>query len=185
MSLRQDLADPWVRSGLALLAALSVLTVLLYRNAPATVEEARATLWASARPDAVGPQLASAREGLERARRAADAGRDSLALLAYDEAARRAAAAWELASDDSEAAPAVALWAEAALGSAEVLLRAGTGRGLRPDDEDPLRAALERARQVIAAPVDSITRARAADLGRRIERQLRPGPLEWLPPWRS
>lgn len=185
MTERNDLRDPMLAGGLALLALLSILAMLLYRSAPATVEEARTRALSSVRPAAFGPQLSHARERLGAARMAADAGSDSAALAAYDEARQVAGAAWELAGDDRQITAATAVWAEATLESAEVLLRSGTGPALRPDDDELLREALRRVEEVIAAPVDPAVQERAVELRTRVERQLRPGPLEWLPPWRS
>lgn len=177
--------DPWVRGGVALLAVLSVLSVMLYRSAPGSLGEARARVLSSALPNAFGPQLAQARERLSAGRSETKAGRDSTALLAFEEAIRAAGAAWELAGDERQAGTAIAVWAEANVESAATLLRMGTGAGLRPDDDEVLEAALARVRAVVAAPVDSAGQERAMELQRRIQRQLRTGPLEWLPPWRS
>lgn len=177
--------DPWVRGGVAILAILSVLSVMLYRSAPASFGEARARVLSSALPSSFGPQLSQARERLAAGRSEAEAGRDSTALLAFEEAVRAAGAAWELAGDPRQAETAIAVWAEANVESAEMLLRMGTGAGLRPDDDEVLEAALARVREVVAAPVDSAGQERAMELQRRIQRQLRTGPLEWLPPWRS
>jgi hypothetical protein len=184
MRARDELRDPWVSGGLLLLAVLSLLAVLLYRSAPQSVEEARARAWSSARPDAFAPQLARARERLRTARAASAAARDSAALLAYSDAAQLASAAWNDARDDDQRTSARAVWAEATLESADILLRMGTGTGLRPDDNDLLREALERTEQVLSAPLDTAMHRHAAFLQTRIQRQLRPGPLEWVPPWR-
>lgn len=184
MTARSDLRDPVLAGGLALLAVLSVLAMLLYRSAPATVEEARTRALSSVRPAAFAPQLAHARERLGAARVARDAGSDSTALAAYDEAREVAGAAWELAEGDDQTSTATGIWAEATLESAEVLLRSGTGPALRPDDDELLREALRRVEEVIAAPTGPEVQERAVELRARVERQLRPGPLEWLPPWR-
>lgn len=182
MTERSDLRDPVFAGGLALLAVLSVLALLLYRNAPASVEEARTRAWSSVRPGAFAPQIARARERLEAG---SEATSDSIAIAAYEEAREAAASAWELATVHEQTAAAVELWAEATLGSAEVLLRRGTAGALGVDDNELLRQALRHAEEVVAAPVEPAIEQRAIELRGRIERQLRPGPLEWLPPWRS
>lgn len=182
MTERSDLRDPVFAGGLALLAVLSVLALLLYRNAPASVEEARTRAWSSVRPGAFAPQIARARERLEAG---SEATSDSIAIAAYEEAREAAASAWELAAVHEQTAAAVELWAEATLGSAEVLLRRGTAGALGVDDNELLRQALRHAEEVVAAPVEPAIEQRAIELRGRIERQLRPGPLEWLPPWRS
>lgn len=184
MEQRNELRDPWVVGGLALLAILSIGAVLLYRSAPQSVEQARTSVWASVQSDGYAPQIARARERLRSARAAMEAERDSVALEAYDDAGRHAAAALKLADGDAQGRDAAALWAAASLESAELLLRIGTGQGLRPDDDEVLQQALERTQQVVAAPVDSAVQRQASELRERIERQLRPGPLEWLPSWR-
>lgn len=184
MTERSEPRDPMIAGGLALLAILSVLAMLLYRSAPATVEEARTRAWSSVQPEAFAPQISHARERLDAARVAAEAGSDSAALAAYDEAIQVGGTAWELAGADDQTAAATAVWAAATLESAEVLLRIGTGAALRADDNELLREALRRVEEVIASPVVAAVQERAVELRTRIERQLRPGPLEWLPPWR-
>lgn len=184
MILRSDTRDPLVAGGLALLALLSVLAVLLYGSAPASIDEVRTRAMSSARPGAFSPQLARAAERLDAARAAVEAGRDTAALRIYDEAREAAGAAWEIAGDDGRAGEAVEVWAAATLESAELMLEMGTASGLRPDDNEVLQRALERSAEVSSAPVDSAVQERADELSSRIERQLRPGPLEWLPPWR-
>lgn len=170
---------------MALLAVLSVLTVALYRSAPGSVGEARARVLSSALPNAFAPQLSQARERLGAARTAVEAGRDSVALLAYDEAVGAAGTAWELSGSEEQAAAAIEVWAAGNIEAAEVLLRVGTRSGLGRDDDAVLRAALERTQQVVSAPVTPAMQQRAMELQTRIQRQLRVGPLEWLPPWRS
>lgn len=173
--------DPWVIAGLALLGVLTLAAILLYRSAPATLAEARTESWLAARPNAVGANLARARERLEAASREAAMANDSLAAAFDSVAAEHAWRAASLASDAGQRREALALWSEAMLHRAEMLRVMGTGVGFRPDDDAILRGALD-----LVVRVDSISpfpaaRARADSLRGEIERQLRVGPLEWLP----
>lgn len=173
--------DPWVIGGLALLALLSLAAVALYRSAPQSLAEARTESWVAARPDAYGANLSRARALLAEADRLASAGRDSAAVAADSLAAVHAARARDAADSGEETAEASAVWAQAQLEGAERLRVAGTGTGLRPDDNDLLRRALARVEPVIAAGVGAPWRARALELQATLQRQLRTGPLEWLP----
>lgn len=173
--------DPWVIAGLALLGVLTLAAILLYRSAPATLAEARTESWLAARPNAVGANLARSRERLEAASREAAMANDSLAAAFDSVAAEHAWRAASLASDGGQRREALALWSEAMLHRAEMLRVMGTGAGFRPDDDAILRGALD-----LVVRVDSISpfpaaRARADSLRGEIERQLRVGPLEWLP----
>jgi hypothetical protein len=167
--------------GLVLLALLSIGAVALYRSAPRTLAEARTESWLAARPNAVGANLARARERMDASARESQAGNDSLAALADSAAAEHAWRAVTLASDANQRREALALWSESMLHRAAMLRALGTGAGFRPDDDATLRRALD-----LVVRVDSISpfpaaRARADSLRGEIERQLRPGPLEWLP----
>jgi hypothetical protein len=173
--------DPWVVGGLALLALLSLASVALYLGAPQSLAEAGTASWIAARPDAYGSNLSRARALVAEAGRLASAGRDSAAVAADSAAAAHAVRARDLASDGEERAAAAAVWAQAQLEGAERLRRAGTGTGLHPDDNALLRRALARVEPVIAARVGEPWRSRATELQATIERQLRTGPLEWLP----
>lgn len=173
--------DPWVLAGLALLAMLSIGAVLVYRSAPRSIAEARTESWLAAAPNAVRANLARGRERLERAAQEARAGNDSLAAAIDSVAAEHAWRAGSLASEPAEQREAVALWAEAMLHRAEVLRVMGTGVGLRPDDDPTLRRALALVLRVDSISPDPSTRARADSLRLTLERQLRLGPLEWLP----
>lgn len=173
--------DPWVVGGVALLGLLSVLVVLLYRSAPQSVAEASTQTWLAARPDAVAPHLARARERLEFARAQVAAGRDSLAITADSAAAESAWRARVLAEEPAQLAEATELWAEATLAWAAILQRQGTGVGLRLDDNETLRRALALVERVLTEELSSVQRANARTLRDEITRQLRPGPLEWLP----
>ena len=173
--------DPWVIAGLLLLGALTLAAILLYRSAPATLAEARTESWLAARPNAVGANLARARERLDAASREAALANDSLAAAFDSVAAEHAWRAASLASEAGQRREALALWSEAMLHRAEMLRVMGTGAGFRADDDPTLRRALD-----LVVRVDSISpfpaaRARADSLRAEIERQLRVGPLEWLP----
>lgn len=175
----REARDPWTLGGLVLLGLLTLLAVLLYRSAPQSAAEAGAESWLAARPNAVAPHLARARERLEYAAAQAAAGNDSAAVAADSVAAESAWRARELTTDAAQRAEATTLWADAMLASAEILRRGGTGAGLRPDDNDLLRRALARVERVLA--VTGAHRARAEALRDQLTRQLRTGPLEWLP----
>lgn len=170
--------DPWLTAGLALLAALSVAVVLLYRSAPQSVREARTQTWLAARPGAFEPNLARAEERLRAAAAAPD---DSAAVEALSGAAELAWRARELAADSAQLDRATGVWARAMLDWAERLRVAGTGAGLRSDDEPLLQRALALVASARAVPLPPPLAARAAALEDRIRRQLRLGPLEWLP----
>jgi hypothetical protein len=170
-----------VIAGLVLLGALTLAAILLYRSAPATLAEARTESWLAARPNAVGANLARARERLDAASREAAMANDSLAAAFDSVAAEHAWRAASLASEATQRREALALWSEAMLHRAEMLRVRGTGAGFRADDDATLRRALD-----LVVRVDSISpfpaaRARADSLRGEIERQLRVGPLEWLP----
>lgn len=164
-----------------LLALLSVAAVLVYRAAPGTIAEARTESWLAARPNAVGANLARGRERLDRATREAAAGNDSVAAAIDSVAADHGWRAASLASNAEERQEALALWAAATLHRAEMLRIRGTGLGLRPDDDPTLRRALALVLQVDSVAPHPAASARADSLRQVLERQLRLGPLEWLP----
>ena len=176
------LRDPWVLPGLVLLAALTVAAALLYRGAPQSAGEVRSAAWVSVAPDAVTPRIGRARERLAAALRARAAGDTAGALARYAEAEEEALSAQSRAQDPARAAEAGELWAGVALDRAELLLTLGGRPWYRGDDDQRLNEALALARRVQAAPVSAQTRQRAQALAGRIDRQLRTGPLEWLPP---
>lgn len=173
--------DPWSLGGLVLLALLTAAVFALYRSAPQTVEEARNRTLLAARPSAFAPRLAQAEERLRAGETAAGRGEDSVAVAAFEEAAQQAALAGELAQSEAEAVAATAVWGRAHLAWAEQLRLAGTGEGLRPDDRETLDQALELVERVLAASPAPEVRARAEGMRDQIRRQLRIGPLEWLP----
>src|SRR5215218_4768968 len=173
--------DPWTVAGLALLGVLSVLVLLLYRSAPQSVSEASTESWLAARPNAVAPQLARARERLAYASAQLAAGNDSTALLADSVAADAAWRARSLAEDGARRTEATTLWGEAVLAWAEILKRRGTGAGLRPDDDETLRRARELVDRALAVALPATLRARATSMRDDIDQELRLGPLEWLP----
>jgi hypothetical protein len=173
--------DPVVVGGLLLLALLTVGAVLIYASAPRTLAEARTGSWIAARPNAAGAHLARGRERLERALQEASVGRDSTAAALDSVAAEHGWRAATLAANAADQREALALWAEATLHRAEMFRLMGTGIGLRPDDDPTLRRALALVMRVDSISPDRRIRLRADSMRLTIERELRPGPLEWLP----
>ncbi len=174
----RDSVDPWVAGGVGLLLLLSAGVVALYRSAPQSAAEVRTGTLLAARPSAFGPHLARAEERLRTAAAAPD---DSAAIAALTEAAESAWRARELAADSSEVGRATTVWATALLDWADRLRAAGTGEGLRSDDDPLLRQALVLVERVRSIPLPPQLGQHAASLREEIERQLRLGPLEWLP----
>lgn len=173
--------DPVVIGGLVLLVLLSIGAIQVYRAAPRTVAEAGTGSWLAARPNAAGANLARGRERLERAMREGAAGNDSAAAAIDSVAAVHGWRAATLATTAAEQREAIALWAEAMLHRAEMLRMMGTGAGLEPDHDPTLRRALALVMRVDSISPDRRTRARADSMRLVLERQLRPGLLEWLP----
>lgn len=173
--------DRWTVGGLVLLGALTVGALSLYRSAPQSAAEVGTRTWLAARPNAAAPHLALARERRAYAAAQAAAGADSVAVVADSVAAESAWRARELADDAFQRTEATTLWADATLARADLLRRRGTGAGLRRDDNDLLRRALSLVERVLAVAVPAPQRARADELRAQLNRQLRPGPLEWLP----
>lgn len=174
-------ADPWVAGGLILLFLASAGLVVLYRAGPQSVEQLRTSAWLSARPSSYEPHLARARSLAASAADSAAAGRDSSAVAEYAGAAAEAALAYELAADTTERSAAIEVWADATLSQARLYLEAGTGSGMRPDDNELLESALLLVNRVLGAPVGRKALEAAAALRATIEQELRTGPLEWLP----
>lgn len=164
-----------------LLGVLSLGAVLVYRSAPQSVAEVRTEGLLAARPNAYGPNMARARERLETARREATARGDSVAAELDSVAADHAWRAGEIASSPEERDAALRLWAEAMLERAQRLHRLGTGSGLRRDDNELLNRSLQLVQRVLSTAPPAEIQLRADSLRREVERQLRPGPLEWLP----
>lgn len=173
--------DAWVIGGLVLLALLTLGSVLLYRSAPQSVAEARSRSWVAVRPSAFAPRYARAGERARAAAAALAAGDTATAVREYSVAAVEAEQARSLAVSDGERAAAAEMWAAALLDRAGLMLGAASSPWWRPDDEPVLREALASVERVRAAPVSPATRARAETLAESLRRQLRPGPLEWLP----
>ena len=176
-----SLRDPWVRPGLALLAVLTVLALFLYRAAPQSASEVRSSTWVAVSPDAFTPRMARARERVRAALQARAAGDTAGAVARYAEAEGEAWSARERASDTTQAVMATELWAGVVLDRAELMLTAGATPWYRGDDDQLLREALAAVQRVQSVPTTPQTRQRAATLAERIQRQLRTGPLEWLP----
>jgi hypothetical protein len=61
------------------------------------------------------------------------------------------------------------------------MLASGAGPWYQMDNDQVLKEALTAVNRAQEAPLAPATKARAAALDERIRRQLRPGPLEWLP----
>jgi hypothetical protein len=165
------LRDPWVLPGLALLVVLTVLVGVLYASRPQTVAEVGGSAWVAISPDAYTPRISRARERVKAGQDAAAAGDTAAAIARYAEAEEEALSARERAGTPQRAGEAAELWAGIALDRA----------GLMLGDDQLLRDARVVVQQVRAAPVSAPTKQRAAALEARIERQLRPGPLEWIP----
>jgi hypothetical protein len=173
--------DPWIVPGAVSLAVLTVLSVLLYTSAPQSAAEVTRSTWVAVSPDAFTPRMARARERVSAALRAAAAGDTAGAVARYAEAEEEAWTARERTADSAQARQATELWAAATLDRAELMLAAGATPWYRGDDDQLLRDALATVERVRRAPVAAPLRRRADALAQRIERQLRPGPLEWLP----
>lgn len=174
-------SDPWTLAGLLLLALLSAGVVAVYRSAPQSVAQAGARALLAARPDAYTPRMAEAQRWLREAARQAGQGRDSAAVAAYGRVVEEAERAAAVAETPGERAAAVDLWAAGLLGWAERVRAAAAGAGPRPDDREGLQRALALTERALAAALSPPTRARAEALRDRIRRELRVGPLEWLP----
>lgn len=175
------LRDPGVIPGLAMLAALTVLAILLYRAAPQSAAEVRAGALVVVAPDAFTPHLSRARERIAASQRARAAGDTAGAIARLAEGEDEALQARQRANDSTQVRTSTELWANIVLDRAELMLGSGTGPWYRADNNAVLRealAAVERARGVSLSPQ---TASRAAALEERIRRQLRPGPLELLP----
>ncbi|HEX5725511.1 MAG TPA: hypothetical protein VFX98_08590 [Longimicrobiaceae bacterium] len=177
------LTDPWVRPGLALLALLTALALVLYRNAPQSAGELRSRAWVALSPDAFTPRIARARERAQAAERARAAGDTAGAIARLAEGEQEAWSARELAAgtDTSRTRVATELWAGLALDRAELMLEAGARPWFRGDDDQLLREARAAVERVQAVPVPPPLQARARGIAERIRRELRPGPLEVVP----
>ena len=163
------------------LAVLSLLALYLYASAPQSASEVRSAGWVAVSPDAFTPRVTRARERVQAALRARAAGDTAGALARYAEAEEEAWSARERAGDTAQAAVATELWASALLDRAELMLVSGATPWYRGDNDQLLREALAAAQRAQSVPTAPATRQRAAGLVSRIERQLRPGPLEWIP----
>ncbi|HEU0012493.1 MAG TPA: hypothetical protein VFQ45_02355 [Longimicrobium sp.] len=175
------LRDPWVRPGIALLVGLSLFVLFLYLGQPQSPAEVRGRAWVALSPDAFTPRISRARERVASALAAAAAGDTAAAIARYAEAEEEALTAQQRAGTPRQAATAAELWAGIALDRAGMMLAAGATPWYRGDNEQLLAEALATVQRVAAAPVSPAARQRAAALTERIQRQLRPAPLEWLP----
>jgi hypothetical protein len=170
-----------VLPGLALLLVGTVLAVLLYRAAPQSAAEVRTGALVAVAPDAFTPHLSRARERADAARRARAAGDTAGAIARMAEAEQEALAARQRASDSTQTRAATELWSTVVLDRAELMLVSGAGPWYQMDDDEVLKEALAAVNRAQEAPLTPAARLRAAALDERIRRQLRPGPLEWLP----
>jgi hypothetical protein len=175
------LRDRWVLPGLALLALLTVLVIYLYASQPQTPGEVGGRAWVALAPDAFTPRISRARERVKAALDAAARGDTAAAIARYAEAEEEALTARERAGTPERTAEATELWAGIALDRAGLMLGAGATPWYRGDDNQMLRDAGAIVQRVRRAPVSAPTKQRAEALASRIERQLRPGPLEWVP----
>jgi hypothetical protein len=173
--------DPWVLPGLALLLVLTVLVVYLYASQPQSAGEVGGRAWVALAPDAYTPRVARARERVKAGLDAAARGDTAAAIARYAEAEEEALTARERAGTPERTAEATELWAATALDRATLMLGAGATPWYRGDDNQMLRDAQTVVQRVRAAPVSAPTKQRAEALAQRIDRQLRPGPLEWVP----
>jgi hypothetical protein len=178
---RSELRDRWVLPGLALLLVGTVLAALLYRAAPQSAAEVRTGALVAVAPDAFTPHLSRARERLDASQRARAAGDTAAAIARLAEGEQEALAARQRASDSTQVRTATDLWANVVLDRAELMLASGAGPWYKMDDDQVLKEAMVAVNRAQEAPLSPAARARAAALDERIRRQLRPGPLEWLP----
>jgi hypothetical protein len=175
------LREPWVAPGLGLLAVLTVLSILLYATHPQSVAEVRSSALVTLAPDAFTPHVARARERVDAAQRARAAGDTSGAVARYSEAEEEALAARQHAADTTQTRTATELWASTVLDRAELMLAAGAKPWYQSDNDTVLNEALAAVVKVEDGPVLPGTKQRAQELDARLRRQLRPGPLQWLP----
>ena len=178
---RSELRERWVLPGLVLLLVGTVLAVLLYRAAPQSAAEVRTGALVAVAPDAFTPHLARARERLDASQRARAAGDTAGAIARLAEGEEEALAARQRASDSTQVRMATDLWANVVLDRAELMLASGAGPWYQMDNDQVLKEALTAVNRAQEAPLSPATKTRAAALDERIRRQLRPGPLEWLP----
>jgi len=164
-----------------LLAGLSLLVLFFYVGQPQSTAEVRGRAWVALSPDAFTPRISRARERVKSALDAAAAGDTAAAIARYAEGEEEALTAQQRAGTPQQAATATELWAGIALDRAGMMLAAGATPWYRGDDEQLLAEALATVQRVAAAPVSPAAKQRAAALDQRIQRQLRPAPLEWLP----
>jgi hypothetical protein len=175
------LRDPFVVPGLVLLGVLTVLAAVLYRAAPQSAAEVGSAAVVAVRPDAFTPRVSRARERVDAAQRARATGDTSGAIARYAEAGEEALSARERAADSTQVRTATELWANVVLDRAELMAASGARPWYRADDTQVLNEALAALQPLRQVPLAPATQRRAAELDARIRRQLRTGPLEWLP----
>ncbi len=176
------LRDPWVAPGLVLLVLMTGLVLFLYAGQPQTAAEVGGRAWVAIAPDAYTPRISRARERVSAALAAAAAGDTAAALARYAEAEEQALdARGNAGTDTARLAESTEMWAGIALDRAGMMLASGASPWYRADDTQRLNDALAVVQRVRSAPVSAPMKARAEALMARIQRQLRPGPLEWIP----
>jgi hypothetical protein len=178
---RTGLREPWVLPGLAALAVGTVFAALLYRAAPQSAGEVGSAALVAVAPDAFTPRVARARERISAAQRARAAGDTAGAIARYAEAEEEALTARQHTADTAQTRTATELWANIVLDRAELMLASGAGPWYRADNNAVLAEALAAVKRVQAVPLAPPIRARAQGLAERIDRRMRPGPLEWIP----
>lgn len=164
-----------------MLVVLTGLALYLYASQPQTASEAGGRAWVALAPDAYTPRIARARERVKAGQDAAATGDTAAAMARFAEAEEEALSARERAGTPERASEAAELWAGIALDRAGLMLGAGATPWYQGDDDQLLKDARAIVQRVRAAPVAAATKQRAEALEARIERQLRPGPLEWIP----
>ncbi|HET6230326.1 MAG TPA: hypothetical protein VFE05_09685 [Longimicrobiaceae bacterium] len=178
---RDGLGHPWVRPGLALLAVLTLASILLYAKAPQSTAEAGSRAWITLSPDAYTPRMSRARERQVAAQQALARGDTAAAVTGYAQAAEEARIARGNTADSAQASAATELWATMTLDRASLLLASGAAPWWHADNDALLREALASAERVRAVPTQPAIRARAGALAAEARRRLRAGPLEWIP----
>ncbi len=178
---RTGLREPWVLPGLVALAVGTVFAIVLYRAAPQSAGEVGSAALVAVAPDAFTPRVSRARERISAAQRARAAGDTAGAVARYAEAEEEALTARQHAADTTQTRTATELWANTVLDRAELMLSSGARPWYRADNDAVLAEALSAVKRVQTVPLAPPTRARAQALAERIDRQMRPGPLEWIP----
>jgi hypothetical protein len=102
----RGLRDPWVLPGLALLAVLTILVVLIYASRPQSAGEVGGRALVALAPDAYTPRISRARERVKAGQDAAARGDTAGAIARYAEAEEEALTARERAGTPERTAEA-------------------------------------------------------------------------------